>query len=60
MHVLYMQGDQLCKGVIEKLVVSQLIKNFLFLLFAKAHNILYHNFSLDPILSQKDVVHILR
>lgn len=55
-----MQEDQLCKGVIEKLIVSQLIKNFLFLSFAKAHNILYHNLPLDRILSQKDPVHILR
>lgn len=55
-----MQENQLCKGVMEKLIVSQLIKNFLFLPFAKAHNILYHNLPLDPILSQKDPAHILR
>ena len=55
-----MQEDQLCKEVIEKLILSQLIKNFLFLPFTKPHNILYHNLPLDPILSQKDPVHILR
>ena len=55
-----MQEDRLCKGVIEKLIVSQLMKNFLFLGFAKTHNILYHNLPPDPVLSQKDPVHILR
>jgi len=33
MHVLCTQEDQLCKGVIEKLIVSKLIKKFLVFAF---------------------------